>query len=55
MDLVIFACLDFREFVIFELLAKSRIRELPILMIGSAIIMINSFLRIYRPREICEN
>ena len=35
-DLVIFACLDFREFVIFGLFTKSRIRELSISMIGSA-------------------
>ena len=26
-DMVIFACLDFRDFVIWELFAKSRIRE----------------------------
>ena len=29
-DLLIFACLDFREFVIFGLFVKSRIRELSI-------------------------
>ena len=39
-DLVIFACLDFREFVIFGLFAKSRIREILTSMIGSAIIII---------------
>ena len=38
-DLVIFACLGFREFVILELFTKSRIRELSISMIGSAIII----------------
>ena len=37
-DRVIFACLDFREFVILGLFAMSRIRELSILMIGSTII-----------------
>ena len=42
-DLVIFACLDFREFVILGLYTKSRIRELAILMIGSAIINIISW------------
>ena len=35
--LVIFACLDFREFVILGLFTKSRIGELSISMIGSAI------------------
>ena len=35
-DLVIFACLDFREFMIFGLFTKSKIRELSILMIGNA-------------------
>ena len=35
-DLVIFACLDFREFVIWGLFTKSRIRELSISMIGMA-------------------
>ena len=58
-DLVIFACLDFREFVLLRHSAMSRIRALSILMIGSAIIIIifarflNS--RIFRPREIREN
>ena len=41
-DLVIFACLDFREFVILELYTKSRIRELSISMIVSTIIIIIS-------------
>ena len=35
-DLIIFACLNFREFVILVLFTKSIIRELSILMIGSA-------------------
>ena len=35
-DLVIFACLDSREFVILGLFTKSRIRELSTSMIGSA-------------------
>ena len=34
-DLVIIACLDFREFVIFELFTQSKIRKLSISMIGS--------------------
>ena len=36
MDLVIFACLDFRDFVILGLFTKSRIYELSISMIESA-------------------
>ena len=32
-DLIIFTCLDFREFVILELFVKSRICELSISMI----------------------
>ena len=43
-DLVIFACLNFREFVILRLFARSRLRELSILMIGSAIIIIIALL-----------
>ena len=39
---MIFACSDFREFVILELCTKSRIRELSISMIGRAIIIIIS-------------
>ena len=35
-DVVIFACLTFREFVIFGLFTKSRSRKLSISMIGSA-------------------
>ena len=38
-DLVIFACLDFREFVILRHFTKYRIRELSILMIGRIIII----------------
>ena len=56
-DLIILACLDFREFVIFLLFVMSRICELSISMIGSNIIIIFArFLnsRIY-PREIHEN
>ena len=34
-DLVIFACLDFREFVVLGLFTRSRIRKLSISMIGS--------------------
>ena len=41
-DLVIFACLGFREFVILGLYTKSRIRQLSIQMIGSAIIIVIS-------------
>ena len=39
MDLVIFACLDFREFVILGLFTKSRNRELSISMIDSSFII----------------
>ena len=35
-DLVIFMCLDFREFVILELFMKSRTYKVSILMTGSA-------------------
>ena len=41
-DLAIFACSDFHEFMIFSLYAKSRIRELVISMICNAIILIMS-------------
>ena len=57
-DPVIFACLDFREFVILGLFAMSRIRKLSISMIGSTIrIIFARFLnsRICAPREIREN
>ena len=49
-DLVIFACLDFLEFVIWRLFAKSEIRELSISISGSAIIII--FLGDFKIREI---
>ena len=39
-DLVIFACLDYREFVILGLFTKFRTRKLSISMIGSTIIII---------------
>ena len=58
-DLLIFACLDFHEFAIWGLFVKSIIRELSILMMGNAIIMIifarfsNS--RICPPLEIRKN
>ena len=45
-NLVIFACLNFRQFFIFGLFARSRIRELSISMIGSAII--NNFREIFK-------
>ena len=57
-DLVIFACLNFREFLIWELFTKFRIREF-LFFFSSAIITIifarflNS--RICLPREIREN
>ena len=35
-DLAIFACLDFRKFVVMGLFTKSRIRELSFSMLGSA-------------------
>ena len=41
-DVVMFACLDFREFVTLGFLTKSRIRELSMSMIDSAIIIIIS-------------
>ena len=40
LDLVIFACSDFREFVILGVFVMSRICELSISMIGSFIIII---------------
>ena len=39
-DLVIFACLDFREFVIWGLFTKSRILKCSILMISITLIII---------------
>ena len=42
MDLVIFACLDFREFVTLGFFTKSRIRELSMSMLDSGIIIIIS-------------
>ena len=57
-DLVIFAYLNIREYVILGLFARSRIRELSILIIVSAIIIINvaKFLNSQNcPREIRKN
>ena len=39
-DLVVFACLHFREFVILRLSKKSKIRQLSMLMIGRAHIIV---------------
>ena len=56
-DLVIFACLGSREFVILGLFAMSRIRELSIPIIGSTIIIIIAKFSNSRicPREVREN
>ena len=57
-DLVIFACLHFREFLILGLFTKFRIREFSFFFSTATIIIIFAGvlnLRICAPREICEN
>ena len=57
-DLVIFACLDFREFLILRLFAELRIREFSFFFSNAIIVIIFArFLnsRICPPREISEN
>ena len=58
MDLVIFVCFNFREFLIFVLFTKFRIRDFSFFFSRAIIIIIFArFLnsRICLPRKICEN
>ena len=57
-DLVIFACLNFREFLILGLFTKFSIREYSFFFISAIeLIIFVRFLnsRIFPPRQICEN